>query len=157
MPRADIRIDATRKHKKTYQNIRKQINPNIENLIGKGRILSTSFQNQIVQRIDRKLTSIMILRLVRAHPAWEINTIRAMQNDLMIQLGQNVSYWLSSYIGKGIFLMSEKETHAERAREVYKITPKGARAKKTQLFSVHHEFLKKQWNFWTSRKVQKND
>jgi len=152
MPWADIRIDATRKHKKTYQNIRKQINPNIENLTGKGRILSTSFQNQIVQRIDRKLTSIMILRLVRAHPTREINTIKAMQTDFMVQLGQNVSYWLSSYIGKGTFLMSKKETHGERAREVYKITPK-----KTQFFGAHHELLKKQLNCGTSRKVQEND
>lgn len=111
-----------------------------------------SFKKQIVQRIGRDLTDIMILHLIRAQPTWGYNIIKAMETNFEIQLGHGVVYPLLNSLEKGGFLESRKEKHEGRIRKIYEITPKGI-----QLLDAYHEFLKEQTEMPDTKESVRND
>jgi PadR family transcriptional regulator PadR len=101
--------------------------------------VSESFKKQIVQRIGRNLTDIMILRLIRTQPTWGYNIIKVMETNYEIQLGHGVLYPLLNLLEKSGFIQSKKEKHGGRIRKIYEITQKG-----TQLLDAYNELLKEQ-------------
>ena len=101
--------------------------------------MSESFKKQIVQRIGRNLTDIIILRLIHTQPTWGYNIIKAMETNYEVQLGHGVLYPLLNALEKSGFIQSKKEKHGGRIRKIYEITPKGI-----QLLDAYHEFLKEQ-------------
>lgn len=101
--------------------------------------MSESFKKQIVQRIGRNLTDIMILRLIRTQPTWGYKIIKIMESNLEIKLGHGVLYPLLSSLEKSGFLQSRREKHGGRVRKIYEITPKGI-----QLVNAYDEILKEQ-------------
>jgi PadR family transcriptional regulator PadR len=114
--------------------------------------VSEIFKKQIVQRIGRNLTDIMILRLISAQPTWGYNIIKAMETDFEIQLGHGVLYPLLNSLEKSGFLESKKEKHGGRIRKIYKITPKGI-----QFLDAYYEFLKEQTEVLDSKGTKKHD
>ena len=109
--------------------------------------MSESFKKQIVQRIGRNLTDIMILRLIRTQPAWGYRIIKTMENSFEIKLGHGVLYPLLSSLEKGGFLQSRREKHGGRVRRIYEITSKGI-----QLVNAYDEVLKEQLSTKDSEK-----
>jgi len=98
-----------------------------------------SLKKQIVQRIGRNLTDIMILRLIRIQPMWGYKIIQNMEINFEIKLGHGVLYPLLNTLEKGGFLQSTQEKHGGRVRRIYNITSKGI-----QLIDTYHEYLKEQ-------------
>lgn len=138
-PHTHISVHTTTKHKKTYPNIPKQINPNIQTHHGQCKTVSETFKTEIVQRIGRNLTDIMILRLISTQPAWGYKIIKTMETTYQIKLGHGILYPLLSTLEKGGFIQSTQEKHKGRVRKTYRITPKG-----TQLIKTYHEILEQQ-------------
>jgi len=101
--------------------------------------VSENFKKQIVQRIGRNLTDIMILRLVHARPAWGYSIMKTIEANFEIQLGHGVLYPLLNSLESGGFLESRREKHGGRTRRIYEITARGI-----QLLDAYHEFLKEQ-------------
>jgi PadR family transcriptional regulator PadR len=111
-----------------------------------------SFKKQIVQRVGRNLTDIMILRLIHTQPTWGYNIIKAMETDFEIQLGHGALYPLLNSLEKSGFLESKKEKHGGRIRKIYKITPRGI-----QFLDAYYEFLKEQTEVRDSKGTKKYD
>lgn len=101
--------------------------------------MSETFKTQIVQRIGRNLTDIMVLRLISTQPTWGYRIIKTVEATYQIKLGHGVTYPLLSTLEKGGFVQSTQEKHGGRIRKIYSITPKGV-----QLVDTYHEFLKEQ-------------
>lgn len=114
--------------------------------------MSESFKKQIVQRIGRNLTDIMILRLIRTQPTWGYSIIKAMETNYEVQLGHGVLYPLLNALEKSGFIQSKKEKHGGRIRKIYDITPKG-----NQLLEAYHEFLKEQIEMRDIKESAKNE
>lgn len=101
--------------------------------------MSETFKTQIVQRIGRNLTDIMILRLISAHPTWGYNMIKTVESAYQIKLGHGRLYPLLNTLEKGGYIQSTKEKHEGRIRKTYQITPKG-----NHIIKVYNEILKQQ-------------
>lgn len=114
--------------------------------------MSESFKEQIVQRIGRNFTDIMILRLIRMQPMWGYKIIKAMEARFGVQLGHGVLYPLLNSLEKTGFLKSRREKHGGRVRKVYEITPKGI-----QLIDAYHRFLKEQIEMQDIKKGEENE
>lgn len=101
--------------------------------------MSETFKTQIVQRIGRNFTDIIILRLISTQPTWGYNIIKTMEANYQIKLGHGILYPLLNTLEKGGYIQSKQEKHKGRVRKTYQITPKG-----TQLIQTYHEILKQQ-------------
>lgn len=101
--------------------------------------MSETLKTEIVQRIGRNLTDIMILRLISTEPTWGYKIIKTMETTYQIKLGHGILYPLLSTLEKGGYIQSTKEKYKGRVRKTYQITPKG-----TQIIETYHEILKQQ-------------
>jgi DNA-binding PadR family transcriptional regulator len=114
--------------------------------------VSESFKQQIVQRIGRNLTDIMILRLIRTQPTWGYKITKTMETSFNVKLGHGVLYPLLNSLEKSGFLQSRRERHGGRIRKIYEITAKGI-----QLIDAYHEFLKEQAEMQDMKRTEENE
>jgi len=101
--------------------------------------VSETFKTQIVQRIGRNLTDIMILRIVSTQPIWGYKIIKTIETMYHIKLGHGITYPLLRTLEKGGFIQSTQKKHGGRIRKIYSITPIGI-----QLIDTYNEYLKEQ-------------
>jgi PadR family transcriptional regulator PadR len=101
--------------------------------------LSEDPKKQIVQRINRNFTDILVLRLIQTEPMWGYKIIKKTEKLFGIKLRHGALYPLLNTLETAGYVSSIKTTKTGRIRKVYQITPKG-----TELVDAYHDVIKEQ-------------
>lgn len=96
-------------------------------------------KQQIVQRIFRNFTDIMILRLLKTEPMWGYKIKKHVQTKYDIKLRHGALYPLLNKLEKQGYIKSTKQQKGGRIRKIYHITSKG----KT-LLNAYQQTMKEQ-------------
>jgi len=88
--------------------------------------LKNEFKQQIVQRIFRNFTDIMILRLIQTEPMWGYKIKKEVQMKFGIKLRHGALYPLLNMLEREGYVKSKKQAKGGRIRKIYRITEKGA-------------------------------
>ena len=101
--------------------------------------MSEDPKKQIVQRINRNFTDILVLRLIQVEPIWGYKIIKKTEKLFELKLRHGALYPLLKMLEMEGYVKSEKTTKRGRVRKIYKITPKG-----TELIGTYQDVLKEQ-------------
>ena len=96
-------------------------------------------KKQIVQRINRNFTDILVLRLIQIEPMWGYKIIKKTEKLFGIKLRHGALYPLLNNLETGGYVISIKTTKTGRVRKIYQITTKG-----TELVEAYHNVIKEQ-------------
>ncbi|RLG91071.1 hypothetical protein DRO34_04615 [Candidatus Bathyarchaeota archaeon] len=121
-----------KKHNKTQNIPKHRYNLNkqnqqktTENKMQKQQKIENNLKQQIVQRIFRNFTDIMILRLLKTEPMWGYKIKKRVQTKYGIKLRHGALYPLLNKLEKQRYIKSTKQQKGGRIRKVYHITQKG--------------------------------
>jgi len=101
--------------------------------------LKNELKQQIVQRIFRNFTDIMILRLIQTEPMWGYKIKKEVQAKFGIKLRHGALYPLLNTLEQGGYIKSKKQAKGGRIRKVYRITTKG-----TTLLNAYQQTIREQ-------------
>lgn len=104
------------------------------------KTIEKQLKQQIVQRIFRNFTDIMLLRLIQAQPIWGYKIKREVQMKYGIKLRHGALYPLLNTLEQEGYIKSKKETKGGRIRKIYHITPKGS-----ALLDIYQKTIKEQF------------
>jgi DNA-binding PadR family transcriptional regulator len=103
------------------------------------KTIEKQLKQQIVQRIFRNFTDIMLLRLIQAQPMWGYKIKKEVQMKYGIKLRHGALYPLLNTLEQEGYIKSKKETKGGRIRKIYQITPKGS-----ALLDIYQKTIKEQ-------------
>jgi len=103
------------------------------------KTIEKQLKQQIVQRIFRNFTDIMILRLIQAQPMWGYKIKKEVQMKYGIKLRHGALYPLLNSLEQEGYIKSKKQAKGGRIRKIYQITPKGS-----ALLYIYQKTIKEQ-------------
>jgi DNA-binding PadR family transcriptional regulator len=103
------------------------------------KTIEKQLKQQIVQRIFRNFTDIMILRLIQAQPMWGYKIKKEVQMKYGIKLRHGALYPLLNTLEQEGYIKSKKQAKGGRIRKIYQITPKGS-----ALLYIYQKTIKEQ-------------
>jgi DNA-binding PadR family transcriptional regulator len=88
--------------------------------------VTKDYQEEIVQRINKNLLDIQLLRLIKAQPSiWGYRIKKTVEADFHIKLGHGALYPLLNSLEQRGFLVSQGQRERGRTRRVYTVTKNG--------------------------------
>ena len=105
----------------------------------KGKLMTETYQTELVQRIIKNLLDIQLLRMVQNQPLWGYKIKKKVEADFNVKLRHGALYPMLNHLEQNGFLTSQRQTKGGRARKVYTITKKGK-----EYLQSYYSILKKQ-------------
>jgi DNA-binding PadR family transcriptional regulator len=107
----------------------------------KGKYMTETYQEELVQRIIKNLLDIQLLRMVQTQPLWGYKIKKKVEADFNVKLRHGALYPMLNKLEKEGFVTSQRQTEGGRARKVYTITKKGK-----EYLQSYYAILKAQMN-----------
>ena len=93
--------------------------------------MSETYKREIVQRINKGLLDIQLLRMIKSQPLWGYRIKKKAKDELNIKLRHSALYPTLNLLEKKGYLKSERQQEMGRPRKIYSITEKGENYLKT--------------------------